>query len=139
MIERRKGHIINMSSMAGYIATPTYTVYAASKFAVRGFSEALRREVGIYGIRVSGIYPGGVATDFGDIAGINRTTEITTPDFMTISAEDIAQVVWRLVRRPRRSIVMPGIMRLAIWLNALAQGLLDWMIARIFVIPERSL
>ena len=58
MIKRRSGHIVNMASMAGQVATPTYTVYAASKFAVRGFTEALRREVGVYGVHVSAIYPG---------------------------------------------------------------------------------
>jgi short-subunit dehydrogenase len=40
MIKQRSGHIINMCSMAGLVATPTYTVYAACKHAVHGFSEA---------------------------------------------------------------------------------------------------
>jgi len=52
MIRQRSGHIINMGSMAGLVATPTYTVYAASKHAVHGFSEALRREVKPWGIDV---------------------------------------------------------------------------------------
>jgi NADP-dependent 3-hydroxy acid dehydrogenase YdfG len=43
MIERRKGSIINMCSLSGFVGTPTYTIYAASKFGVRGFSDALRR------------------------------------------------------------------------------------------------
>ncbi|MCJ7657703.1 MAG: SDR family oxidoreductase, partial [Anaerolineales bacterium] len=72
MIERCAGHIINMGSIAGLVATPTYTVYSASKFAVRGFTEALRREVGIYGVKVSGIYPGGVATEFSQHTGARR-------------------------------------------------------------------
>src|SRR6185503_3666277 len=45
MMKQRSGHIINMCSMAGLVATPTYTIYAACKHAVHGFSEALRREV----------------------------------------------------------------------------------------------
>ncbi len=137
MIARRGGHIIQMASIAGLIATPTYTVYAASKFAVRGFSEALRREVGVYGIRVSTICPGGVETEFGEVAGFHRTTKITTPKPLLLSAEDVAQAVWRVVRRPRRLVVIPGIMLPAVWMNALFPGLLDWAIERLFVRRER--
>src|SRR5262245_13532289 len=63
MIKQRSGHIINMCSMAGLVATPTYTIYAACKHAVHGFSEALRREVKPWSIDVSMIYPGGVVTE----------------------------------------------------------------------------
>jgi short-subunit dehydrogenase len=52
MISRRKGQIIMMGSLASLIGTPTYTIYAASKFGLRGFTQALRREVNIYGIQV---------------------------------------------------------------------------------------
>ena len=138
MIARRRGHIINMASMAALIATPTYSVYAASKFAVRGFSEALRREVGLYNVRVSLVCPGGVATEFGEIAGYERTTKITTPKPLLLSAEDVAQAVLRLARRPRRLVVLPGIMRWAVLGNALFPGLLDWVMQRLFVAPERA-
>jgi len=137
MIERRTGHIINMSSTAGYIATPTYAVYAASKFAVRGFTDALRREVGIHGVKVSGIYPGGVETAWGEIAGINRSTNIATPPFMMLSPEDVGRAVLKLARRPRRSLVIPGVLRFAIWFDRFAPGLVDWLIERMFVRPER--
>src|SRR4030065_1660207 len=53
MQARRRGHIILMSSLAGWIPTPTYSVYAASKFGVRGFGGALRREASPWGGRVS--------------------------------------------------------------------------------------
>ena len=78
MMKQRSGHIINMCSMAGLVATPTYTVYAACKHAVHGFSEALRREVKPWGIDVSMIYPGGVLTEFQAHAGIKRKTGATT-------------------------------------------------------------
>lgn len=138
MIARRSGHIINMASVAGLVATPTYTVYAATKFAVHGFSEALRREVGIHGIRVSGIYPGGVDTEFAEVAGIHRTTNIYTPRFMNLSAEQVAQAVWRLARRPRRMLVIPWTLRVAGWANAIMPGVLDWAIEKLFVAPERG-
>ncbi len=52
-----------MASIAGLIAPPTYSIYAAAKFGVRGFSQALKREVGVYGIQVSAISPGVVDTE----------------------------------------------------------------------------
>ena len=59
MYVQRSGHIINMCSMAGWIAAPIYSVYSAGKFGVRGFSEALRRESAPFGVNVSVIYPAG--------------------------------------------------------------------------------
>jgi NADP-dependent 3-hydroxy acid dehydrogenase YdfG len=138
MMERRQGHIINMSSMAGLVATPTYTVYAATKFAVRGFTEALRRDVRIYGIRASGIYPGGVETEFGEIAGYHRTTRVAMPRLLTLSAEAVARSVWGLVRWPRRVHVVPWLMNIGVWSNAGLPWLLDWVMERMFVIPERN-
>lgn len=138
MIAERHGHIINMSSMSGFVAPPTYSIYAASKFGVRGFTEALRREVGIYGVRVSGIYPGGVKTEFAEHASIHRKTGATTPAWLTLSAEAVARSVWSLVQRPRRTVIIPRLMTLAVWANALLPGFVDWAITRLFVLPERS-
>ncbi|PSN14277.1 short-chain dehydrogenase [filamentous cyanobacterium CCP5] len=57
MIARRRGHIVNISSLAGWIAAPGLTAYAASKFGLRGFSEGLRYELAPYGVRVTTVYP----------------------------------------------------------------------------------
>jgi len=57
MIQRRSGHIINISSMAGYVGVFGYSAYGASKFAVAGFSEVLRAEMKPHGIRVSVAFP----------------------------------------------------------------------------------
>ena len=62
---RREAHIVNLSSIFGIVAPPGNTAYAAAKFAVRGFSESLRHELQMAGspVRVSVVYPGGVATN----------------------------------------------------------------------------
>jgi 3-dehydrosphinganine reductase len=57
MLKRGTGHIINVSSIAGVIGTFGYTAYCGAKFAVKGFSDALRSEVKPKGIRVSVLYP----------------------------------------------------------------------------------
>lgn len=138
MMNQRSGHIINMASMAGFLATPTYTIYAATKFAVRGFTEALRREVRIHGIRVSALYPGGADTEFNEIAGIQRTTRIKTPRFMVLSSKQVAEEVWKLVRKPKSTRILPWELRLAAWGNILAPGVFDWVIEKMFVKPERG-
>ncbi len=140
MIEQRRGHIINMASMAGYVATPTYSVYAATKHGVRGFTDALRREVGVWGVRVSALYPGGVSTEFGSHTGAERKTGITTPKALLLTPEDVAGMVFRLARGNRsRQVPMPGVSWLAIWFNRLLPGLNDWIVERSFTKPERGL
>jgi short-subunit dehydrogenase len=138
MIARRGGHIINMGSVASFIATPTYCIYSASKFAVRGFTEALRREVSVFGVHVSGVYPGGVETEFTAHAGIKRKTGWTTPAALRLSPEQVAQAVFSLTRRPRRAIILPWPMVAGVWLNRFFPGLMDWIIERRFTRPERG-
>jgi short-subunit dehydrogenase len=138
MIKQRSGHIINMGSMAALVATPTYTIYAASKHAVHGFSEALRREVKPWGIDVSMLYPGGVKTEFGEHAGIKRKTKATTPKFLQLSAEEVAQAVVQLVRRPRAMWVIPWLWSITALINKLFPSFVDYTTVNRFTIPERA-
>ncbi len=139
MIERRSGHILNMSSIGGFVATPTYTAYSASKFGVRGFTEALRREVGVYGIHVTGIYPGSVKTEFKDHAGIERKTGQTTPEALRLEPEEVAQAMLKVITRPRRTVILPWQMRFSIWMNSLFPGIVDWIIEKRFTRLERDI
>jgi NADP-dependent 3-hydroxy acid dehydrogenase YdfG len=140
MMAQKRGHIINMASVAGLVAMPTYAVYAACKFAVRGFSEALRREAAPWGIRVSVIYPGGVATEFGQHARIRRKTGVTTPRWLRLTPEQVAAMVVELARtgRPNATPVIPFLYRLTAWLNLTWPGLVDRLAARNFTARERS-
>jgi short-subunit dehydrogenase len=72
LASKREAHIVNLSSIFGIIAPPGQTAYAAAKFAVRGFSEALRHELALAAspVRLSVVHPGGVATN---IARNSRT------------------------------------------------------------------
>jgi NADP-dependent 3-hydroxy acid dehydrogenase YdfG len=60
---KKSGHIINISSIFGIIAVPTQSAYNAAKFAVRGFSEAMRMEQADTGVKVTCVHPGGIKTD----------------------------------------------------------------------------
>ena len=64
MRQRAAGVIINIASLTGLVAMPLYSLYAASKYAVVGFSESLSHELAQFGIRVKVFAPGAVATDF---------------------------------------------------------------------------
>ena len=139
MIARKSGHIINMGSQAAFVATPTYTVYAATKFGLRGFSEALRREVGVWGIKVSVIYPGNVSTEFGQHTEAKRKTGITTPKALRLTPEQVADAVFAAARRPVRARIIPSVTRIAIWFATTFPGITDWLQERFFTRPERGL
>jgi short-subunit dehydrogenase len=138
MMKQRTGSIINMCSMAGLVGTPTYTIYAASKHAVHGFSEALRREVKPWGIDVSLIYPGGVVTEFTQHAGIKRKTKAKTPEFMLLTAEQVGQAVVKLVRSPKRMLVIPWLWNVTVFMNKFLPGMVDYTTINRFTIPERE-
>lgn len=105
MIRRRTGHIINMSSIAGWIGAPSYTVYSATKYGVRGFTNALRREVAPFGIKVSGIYPGPAYTEFGWGTRRNRRPKLLNMFF--IPSETVSHRVVQLAMHPRRDVIIP--------------------------------
>ncbi len=128
MIKEGTGHIINMSSVAGFAAAPLYSVYAATKFGVRGFTEALRREVRHLGIRVSGIYPGPAATEFGDHTGKDSVKKSSsTPAWMKMTSEFVAQEVIKVAKRPRRKLVLPWFFSIILWFNSHFPTISDWL------------
>jgi short-subunit dehydrogenase len=127
MMARRNGHIIQVASAAAWIGIPSHTLYAASKFGLRGFSEALRREVSPWGIHVSSVYPGPVKTGFGNNALRMRRVGPSAPGWLSLTADEVARGIARLALRPRRTLIMPGILAPAVWLNQLLPGPLDWL------------
>lgn len=76
MIARRRGHVVNVSAGSGQFALSVTSGYSAAAFAVRGFSEALRREMRRHGVGVSCVCPGSVRTAFWDE---NRTPQAGLP------------------------------------------------------------
>ena len=64
MLAKGRGHLINIASQAGKMATPKSTIYAATKHAVLGFSNALRLEVKPYGVQVTTVNPGPIKLIF---------------------------------------------------------------------------
>lgn len=109
MLERGSGHIINVSSIAGVIGIFGYTAYCGAKFAVKGFSDALRSELKPKGIKVSVLYP--PDTDTPQLAWENqfkpKETRAISGASKPISPDWVAQYTLRKAARGKYSIV-PG-------------------------------
>jgi NADP-dependent 3-hydroxy acid dehydrogenase YdfG len=110
MVERGGGHVVNVASLAGRLATPNAAVYTATKFAVIGLTEAVRAEVRDSGVRVTAVLPTFVRT---------RMTEGLSLDHLpTATPSDVARAILRVVRRGGPATVsvprwMSGLPRLA--------------------------
>ena len=126
MIERRRGHLVSMGSIAGRIGTPFESVYAASKFANVGMAEALVTELGPYGIGVSIINPGPVATEFGERRGHAYDRKRPKP----VPPEAVARAVIRAVEGGHLERYVPGMLRPAVPVRHLLPGLFRWGTAR---------
>ena len=104
MIERGLGHIVNMGSTSGIKADAQRTAYAASKFAIHGFSESLRRDYAGKGIRVTEINPGIVRTGFAEARwgdpDVAKKFYETFDDFM--EPGDIAAAILYALTQPGR-------------------------------------
>jgi short-subunit dehydrogenase len=113
MLERRRGHIVNVGSIAGYVAPPGETVYSATKFAVQGFTDGLRREVGRRGVQVTLIAPGPIKTEF--MARIRTGEPAGEPGALDygLPPKSVAKAIVRALTRTRvpgyRTITVPRI------------------------------
>ena len=100
MAARRRGHVVNIASLAGMLAVPGQALYAGTKFAVVGLSTALADEFAPQGVFVSCVMPTFTNTEL--ISG-TRTEGMTKP----VEPEDIAAAVVRTLDKPKTSVSVP--------------------------------
>lgn len=108
-------HVVNVSSVYGLVAPPGQSAYAASKFAVRGFTEALRHELPAVGIGVTAVHPGGVRTKIAEHARVGaHVGDVDVQQarrhfarLLTIDPRDAAETILDGVEK-RRSRVLIG-------------------------------
>ncbi|MGH3861122.1 SDR family NAD(P)-dependent oxidoreductase [Actinokineospora sp.] len=96
-----RGHLVNVSSVFGLIGVPTQSAYNAAKFAVRGFTEALRQEMRIEGTKVgvSCVHPGGIKTN------IARNGRVSNPDDAAAFVKALDKVAMTSPERAARTIL----------------------------------
>jgi NADP-dependent 3-hydroxy acid dehydrogenase YdfG len=104
MIEQRTGHIINIGSLAGKNAFKGGAIYCASKWGLMGLTECMAEDFREYGIRVSVICPGSVATEFGSPTSKKDPQKMLQPD-------DIAHAVEMLVTQAPQSFISEVLIR----------------------------
>lgn len=112
MKRKQAGHIINIASQAGKMATPKSTLYSSTKFAVLGYSNALRLELMADRIHVTTVNPGPIETNFFNIADESGTYVKNIKKFM-LKPEDVAGKIVGAMLTNKREINLPGWMDLA--------------------------
>jgi short-subunit dehydrogenase len=117
MATRRSGAVLIVSSMAGNQPMPNFGAYAATKAAITSFAESLHCELKASGVTVTALCPGGVTTEFSQVAGVTGA-ERRTPSALMIGPEECARAGLAGLEQGRR-IVMPGrAVRLLAWFGA---------------------
>ena len=102
MVEQKKGHIINIGSIAGKEVYPNGNVYCATKHAVDALNKAMRIDLLVHGIKVTAIHPGMVETEFSIVRfkGDEARAKKVYDGFEPLIAQDIADAIWYAVSRP---------------------------------------
>jgi len=131
LMKQNEGHIVNISSVFGFIGVPSQSGYNSSKFAIRGFTEALRSEVELAGsdVGISCVHPGGIKTN------IARSAKFYPEDEVGVSQDELAdnfEKVARTTSEKAADVIIKGVKkgkkRILIGWDA---RLIDWM-QRIF-------
>jgi short-subunit dehydrogenase len=132
MLKAKKGHIIHLSSISSWVGVPTYSIYTATKFGLRGFLESLRRELRGTGVFVSGVFPGAVDTEFDQQAGVPWEITGVAPEWLLVSPEEVAQLILKVIRNKKKNAVIPAIMWVAVLANAHFPGFVSWILSKYF-------
>jgi len=140
MLDRKSGHILNISSGSGILATFGYTAYAPSKFAVYGFSEALRQEIKLRGIGVSVLFPNDT-----DTPQLTYENQFKPPETFALNGaagrntpEEVARSAIQGVERGQYLIFTNLEGKLTFLLKRYAPGLLDLMMDQILASVRRK-
>jgi len=128
MLENKSGHIVNVASVAASFGIPAMASYCASKFAMLGFSESLYHELRGTGVGITVVSPIMVRTNF-----FNHDSFAKMPRYTTaLSANTVAKAVVQASSSPRLEIVVPQVIRIAIWVKQTFPYLVNLIVGQIF-------
>jgi short-subunit dehydrogenase len=121
--------VVNVGSVLGHRGVPYRSEYCASKFAVQGYSEAIRAEFRPLGIDVLVVSPGATGTEFA-ASVIEHTGEPAWPDIQPVAASHVARQTVRAIRKGRHEIIPHRRGQMLFWANRIWPGLVDRITAR---------
>jgi 3-oxoacyl-[acyl-carrier protein] reductase len=122
MAARQEGTIVNVSSLMGKVAAPTMSTYSATKFAILGFTQALRGELGAHNLKVIALLPSLTDTDMSRGLNLFAFVRATTP-------QRVAQALVRGLQRGSEEILVGWQSHLAVW----GQRLAPWLLERVLL------
>jgi short-subunit dehydrogenase len=126
LLAARPSRVVNIGSVFGDIAYPLFTGYSASKFALRGFSNALRREWKQSGIGVTYAAPRATRTD----AAVAFDELIAHAKMNVDAPAEVARQIWRSVASGRDSIYAPAPERFYVFIQRIFPQIVDWALSR---------
>jgi short-subunit dehydrogenase len=127
MRRRNTGHIINIGSISGSLPSQGIALYGATKSFLDNFTTALHRELTGTRVHVSVVRAGPVLTEFGEAALTQENSGHVPTERIGVSAEKVAEQIWKLIQRPRRIIYVPNYLRVVPWLELM----IGWIIDRV--------
>ena len=127
----KAGHIINIVSMSGKIASAKSSIYSATKFAALGFSNTIRLELAPYNVGVTTVNPGPVATGFFDLADPDGSYQKSVQAFL-ISPEKVASKIVQAMGTKKREINLPWLLEATNKFYTLFPNLADFLARKVF-------
>jgi short-subunit dehydrogenase len=129
-LKQSRGSIVAVSSLAGLVGVPGRTAYSATKFAMGGFFEALRAELKPFGVSVTTVYPGVVATQIryrGFNAAGGELGSSSLKEDKAMPVEECAGLIVAGMEARQREVVMSTKGKLGRWMKLIAPGLVEKM------------
>lgn len=119
MTHRNTGHIITLNSAASYFTFPGALGYLAARWALRGYMEGLTEELRFTGVRVTSIVAGKVDSPYftNNPVSAERIPRIATGIMKTLTVDEVAQNVVKVIRRPKKRVIIPWQMAWSVALN----------------------
>ena len=127
----KAGHIINIVSMSGKIASAKSSIYSATKFAALGFSNTIRLELAPYNVAVTTVNPGPVATGFFDLADPDGSYQKSVQAFL-IAPEKVASKIVQSMGTKKREINLPWLLEATNKFYTLFPNLADFLARKVF-------
>ncbi|MGI9566351.1 MAG: SDR family oxidoreductase [Nitrosopumilus sp.] len=129
MLKKRSGHIVNIASVAASFGLPGIASYCASKFAMLGFSEGLKHELKDTGVGITVVSPIMVRTEFFDHPSFEKMPKYSPA---LLNPKTVAKAIVKAANSPRLEIIVPSIVRGAVWMKSTFPYLINPILGKSF-------